>query len=503
MLEYEILIKELLSNPEKLKLKKPFTRGLTPLNGLLNTEVSANEDLYARLPSYRRQVVTQEQFLMELDPNSHACLFDDNIPSICVKNKNGDYSNIEFKKMAVPIQKIIKNKVRLHLTGNHMQFTLSEQNPNEQQKTNFTTFKQYWEMRNQDGMKDKMVDTQLSTGDAGLLYYFDYKGRIKSRILSFADGYVLCPHNDKNGDRILESVYYCKDNVEYIDSYDERYMYRYKLDNSTSETSKSGWTVEEPVEHGFNEIPLITKRGDVPWNDIQNIIESYEVLYNVFNAIQRRHGWGLLYIKGKLRDTAQKLAGNVVLNDTSLDGKGDAKFLTPPTPQGTIDTLQLMLDTIQLGSSTTFLLPKDIKSNGDVSGLAIQLTQSLDIENARQRVIDWQNVADKMVRLFKYGLAVELVNTGKNKTAVTDFEDLNINAQFKVWQPRNDYEYNQMLTILTGAGLLSKETGIQKNTESAPDELARKEREDALTAKNAVNLMNNNTEGNNAGNNNE
>ena len=34
----------------------------------------------------------------------------------------------------------------------------------------------------------------------------------------------------------------------------------------------------------------------------------------------------------------------------------------------------------------------------------------------------------------------------------------------------NDYEYNQMLTILAGAGLLSKETGIQKNTESAPDE---------------------------------
>ena len=492
MLEYEILIKELLSNPEKLKLKKPFTRGLTPLNGLLNTEVSANENLYARLPSYRRQVVTQERFLMELDPNSHACLFDDNIPPICVKNKNGDYSNIEFKKMAVPIQKIIKNKVRLHITGNHMQFTLSEQNPNEMQKRNFTIFKQYWEMRNQDGMKDKMVDTQLSTGDAGLLYYFDYKGRIKSRILSFSDGYVLCPHNDKNGDRILESVYYCKDNVEYIDSYDERYMYRYKLDNSTSEASKSGWAMEEPVEHGFNEIPLITKRGDVPWNDVQNIVESYEILYNVFNAIQRRHGWGLLYIKGKLRDTAQKLAGNVVLNDTSLDGKGDARFLTPPTPQGTIDTLQLMLDTIQLGSSTTFLLPKDVKSNGDVSGLAIQLTQSLDLENARQRVIDWQNVADKMVRLFKYGLSVELVNTGENKTAVTEFENLKINAQFKVWQPRNDYEYNQMLTMLKGAGLLSTETGIQKNTESAPDELARKEREDALAAKKAETIMPNN-----------
>ena len=94
-------------------------------------------------------------------------------------------------------------------------------------------------------------------------------------------------------------------------------------------------------------------------------------------------------------------------------------------------------------------------------------------------------------------------NTGKNKTAVTDFEDLNINAQFKVWQPRNDYEYNQMLTILTGAGLLSKETGIQKNTESAPDELARKEREDALAAKNAETTKPNNGGMPNTVNNNE
>jgi hypothetical protein len=136
-----------------------------------------------------------------------------------------------------------------------------------------------------------------------------------------------------------------------------------------------------------------------------------------------------------------------------------------------------MLETIQLGSSTTFILPKDVKTGGDISGIAIQLTQSLDIENALQKVIEWQNVADKMVRLFKYGLAVELVREGKNATAITDFETLNINAKFKVWKPMNEYEYNQMLTILTGAGILSKETGIEKNTESSPDEQMRLEKE--------------------------
>ena len=41
-----------------------------------------------------------------------------------------------------------------------------------------------------------------------------------------------------------------------------------------------------------------------------------------------------------------------------------------------------------------------------------------------------------------------------------------------------DNEYNQMLTVLRGAGLISKKTGIQKNTESTPDEESRIESEE-------------------------
>lgn len=478
-------IKYLLSDPQRLKQKKPFTRGTDFSSLSLNNGVVNNsETREARLPYHRDYVVTQEQFMMELDPQAHAVLYDDNIPSICVKVAQGGYQDINFEKMSVPIQRNIKNKQLLHLTGNKMQFTLVDILPSDKQKEDFITFKQYWDLRNQDGMKTKMVDAQLSYGDAGLLYYFDYKGRIKSRILSFADGYVLCPHNDQNGDRILESVCYMKDNVEYIDSYDDTYMYRYRRDV----TSDDGWVLEDPIAHGFPEIPLITKRGKVAWDGVQTVITSYEILYNVFNAIQRRHGWGLLYIKGRFSDTAKKLAGSIVLNDKSLEGKGDAKFLTPPSPQGTLDTLQLLLDTIQLGSGTTFLLPKDIKTGGDISGITLQLVQSQDIETAMRKSIDWQNVADKMVRLFKYGLSVELVNSGKEeyKMAITDFENLNINAKFKPWRPMNDYEYNQMLTVLRGAGLISKKTGIQKNTESTPDEESRIESEESTSRSTVV-----------------
>ena len=481
-------IQALLNDPERLLQKKPFTRGAdrTYFPRIKKT-TEVGETIQVNLPKYRRYNLPQEQYLRELDCACHDVLFDENIPSICVKLKDGSYSDIRFEKTSLPIQQLIKNKQLMHLAANRMQFTLTDINPTDVQQLCYTTFKQYWDLRNQDGMKWKMVDTQLSVGDAGLLYYFDRYGRIKSRIISFPN-YVLCPHNDQNGDRLLETIYYMNGNDEIIDNYDDEYLYRI-IKNEDSEE----WQYLPPIKHGFNEIPLVTKRGQVAWDKVQPLINSYEILYNIFNAIQKRYGWGIFYIKGRFKDDGKRIAGSVVLNDTNPEGKGDAKFLTPPTPQGMLDTLNLIMESIQLGSSTTFLLPKDIKTGGDISGITIQLVQSMDIESAMSRVVEWQNVADKMVRLFKYGLSKELVNKGIMPTAITDFEKLNINAKFKVWKPLNDYEFNQMITMLYGAGVISKETAVEMNTMSKPDEKARitKEQEETILTNQNININNN------------
>lgn len=474
-------INELLADPEKLLMRKPFTRGCNIMPNNIPTflqDVNPGGTVRASLPKFKKTVITQEQYMMELDPNCHTVLFDDNIPSICVKDNRNGVQTQEFMRSAIPFQRIIKDKKLLHLAGLPMKFTLVGKNPTEQQQEDFVTFKQYWDLRNQDGMKTKMVDCALSYGDAGLLFYFDYKGRIKSRLISYEDGYVICSHNDENGDRLMESIYYINDTTQCIDSYDDTYMYRHTFNADTCE-----WHIERYV-HGFNEIPLVTKRAKVAWDDAQNLIESYETLYNVFNVIQKKWGWGMLYVKGKISDKARKIAGNIVLNDTSIDGSGDAKFLNPPSPENMIQTLDNIHYRIQEASGCTFILPKDIHSSSDTSGVAVKLTLSLDIQTANNGVIEWQNVADKMVRLFAHGLARELVNTGVDKTAITDFQDLHINASFDVWEPYSEPEYNQMLATLKNAGILSQQTGTEFNTVSRPDELQRirKEEED-LTQK--------------------
>lgn len=471
---HEQRIDWLIGHPDELIKKRPFTRGGDPVSSdEVTTEVG--EFMTAELPDFRKAVVSQKQFIDEFDPARHKIHHDENVPSITVKLRTGGYCELEFKKMGIPIQKMICSKQVLHLCGNKTVFTLDSDNPSETERKDFATFKKFWKKRNMDGMRMKMVATQKAYGDAGLLFYLDRKDQIKCRLLSYEDGYVLCSHNDENGDRLLESVYYKVDGVEHIDSYSDKFCYHHV---KTVSDKGPQWVLSDTREHGFDEIPLVTKRGDVAWNAVQDEIEVFEVLYNVFIVIQKRHGWGLLYIKGKFSEKAKKIAGSVILNDASMNKDGDAKYLTPPTPEGMLETLKSIFEQIQMGSSTTFILPKDISMGADISGVAIQVAQSLDNEEARRGATEWQNVISKMARLFQYGLGKELVKTGKDLKAFTRFSDLEVSAHIKPWTPRSDSEYNQMLSNLAGAGLISYKTGIEKNTESTPDEGKRIEDEE-------------------------
>lgn len=470
----------LLAHPDKLLLKRPFTRGSDTYSSE-NSEDGDNarvaEVRTARIPDFRKLIVTQDKFLKELDPQSHEVMFDTNIPHICAKLEGGGYSEIKFKRMPLAFQERIRQKKTLTMCGNPCELSLRKANPTEEDKGNVALIKAKWLDRNQDGMRTKSVYTQLGMGDVGLLFYFDREGRIKSRLLSYEDGYVIISHNDDNGDRLMECVYYqACDGVQYIDCYDDTYLHRI--------SNKGGsFSIELEEKHGFKEIPICTKRGAVAWNDVQGLIEAYETLYNVFIVIQKRHGWGILYIKGKFDESVKKLAGSIILNDRSSDGSGSAEFKAPPEPTGFLDTLQSLYEQIQVHSSTTFILPKDVKSSGDVSALAIMLTQELDIEGATQGIIDWQNFANKQLRLFKYGLACELVNTGEKPNAITEFAGLDMSCKFKIWRPFNEYEYNQMVCTLKGAGLISNKTGVEINTLSQPDEEMRIAREQAEAEK--------------------
>lgn len=482
------LIAELLANPDKLLATTPYYRRIDASGAQYDvfgrTVESVGTKVKATLPSVKRVQVPIGALLREADPWSHSVLTDENIPSIYVKNSEGGYLKVEQKRLPLPYQQSIAKKQTLHLCNNPMSHVLLNTNPTEAQNKYFIRVKQAWDERNMDGKKTEAVYTQKNESFVGMLFYHDYNGKIKSRILRYSDGYNIITHKDQNGEHILECVYYCVDDVEYIDCYDDTYMYRLInagdiVTDAEGRVVNNGWRYETPVEHGFSEIPLAVKRGKVAWDNVQDLIEVAERTYNTFIVIQNRYGYGMLYVKGKINPKAQKVNGSFILNDTSMDPNADAKMLTPPSPENMKETLDQLEEQIMKGAGTTFILPKDIKMSGDTSGVAVQLTQELDIETALQDVNEWQNFANKMMRLFKEGLARELVNSGEKgfENAITDFEKLNIRAKFVVWRPQSNEAYNQMLTTLHGAGGISNQTLIEKNTESCPDEMARVQKE--------------------------
>lgn len=481
-------IASLLADPDKLLLTTPYYRRIDASGAQYDvfgrTVESVGTKVRATLPSIKRVQVSIGALLREADPWSHSVLTDENIPSIYVKNSEGGYLKVEQKRLPLPYQQSIAKKQTLHLCNNPMSHVLLNTNPTEAQNKYFIRVKQAWDERNMDGKKTEAVYTQKNESFVGMLFYHDYNGKIKSRILRYSDGYNIITHKDQNGEHILECVYYCVDDVEYIDCYDDTYMYRLTnagdiVTDADGRVVNNGWRYETPVEHGFSEIPLAVKRGKVAWDNVQDLIEVAERTYNTFIVIQNRYGYGMLYVKGKINPKAQKVNGSFILNDTSMDPNADAKMLTPPSPENMKETLDQLEEQIMKGAGTTFILPKDIKMSGDTSGVAVQLTQELDIETALQDVNEWQNFANKMMRLFKEGLARELVNSGEEgfENAVTDFEKLNIRTKFVVWRPQSNEAYNQMLTTLHGAGGISNQTLIEKNTESCPDEMARVQKE--------------------------
>lgn len=483
------IINDFLSNPQKLLLKKPFTRG-TGNAGIKDKndgkEIIASCKSEAVLPRFKRVVVSQERFAKELDPQSHDVIFDSNLPSICVKLDGGGFQEINFKKFGLPMQIRIKEKKVLALCGNKRIFTLHDSDPSETQKKNFADFKWHWEHSNQDGIETRAVDIQQSYGDVGLLIYMNEDNEVKARLFSYEDGYQIITHKDDNGEPLLDCVYYqTEDGVRHIDAYDRTYHYHFVdsavVDVNTNDI-KEGWAMLYSERHGFTESPLVTKRGAVAWDKGQGLIELFEIIFNLFAVIQKRHGWGILYIKGKINEKLQKLAGSIILQDTTIDGKGNVEFKAPPSPQNMIEFMQTILDQLEIATGCTFILPKDVKSSGDISGLAIQMTRSLDIESAANSVIEWQNFVSKHARLFKEGLAKQFVANGENKNAITEFEQMKISASFKPWQPFDENSYNQMLCTLKGSGLISTKTGIEKNTISTPDEEVRLQRESDTTS---------------------
>ena len=179
-----------------LLTKKPFTRVLPDGHydhGYVWDELSEVPVTHDRL---HRKIVTQEDFLRELDPAGHLINDKELFPDVWQQNEeDGRWYIQEIPRYAFSYQQIILVKHLTHLCGNDIQFELSDKRINDNTQKVFDAFKNGWANKNMEVAWYQLAKSVKATGDGAFVGFLD-KGQFGWKVLSFLNGDKLFPHYD-------------------------------------------------------------------------------------------------------------------------------------------------------------------------------------------------------------------------------------------------------------------------------------------------------------------
>ena len=447
-----------LSDPTRLTMMKPFTRG-GKMNGhgweqnpvLNNTMISTGFCNLDLLP------ISQDTYLTEYNPSLHNILLNKSIPHIKV-SIDGTPLNLGMMDMTqtCSFQKLIHSAHVRSLTSNPLEFNLGRSDTNEGGIKPFETVKDEWSTRNLDWWLAQAINTCKHVGNCGLLFSYDKDtGRYDVTSYSYEDGYQIVPNYDEYGYEIARSLIYQIDKNIVIDTYDNKLHYRCMQ-------GEDGWEIQSEV-HGFSRCPLLTKRGKVAWEYAESSCEMWELMTNINNIALKRFGTFALVFTGDMdKESFKRDSSTLIINLSSdtTNGKQSADVLKFPEPQTMNEYLKTLEEKISLFSSTSFITPKDITATNS-GGNGIALAMSNDYALATQSALDWRKFVNDMVYLHQEGLDLE--NNG-----VDNYAKLHIGAKIIPWSLETN---NTKITNLAmEAKWLSMRTIIEKSPDAAPDE---------------------------------
>ena len=451
-------------------------------------------------PTY--DLVPRSEFLRELYPSGHKInsplYYPDEYKQVEIKYQAEDgttktrqqWVKQKVDRVAVPFQYIIKTQHNIHLCGNNIMFRDSNHNPSDADKDILVEFKQLWLDRNMESHFYACVDSEHSTGDCLIVFYFDARKKIRARTYSYLDGYTICRpvYDPLTGEPLAQAMKYFsydeKDKAvcEYVDVWDTRKFMRLKrsykgigaLYGSVMESlGLQGYTVDiKPTEHGFPFLPLAYKRNRIgpAWSNSQHLCDTYDLGLSQACRNNRTLSTAIVFLAGGDADVKGMADGRpyaIVSNDSSAK----AEILTYNDTSTAFDsTLKTIKDNIFLGSFT--VMPPEVRS-GDLPGIAIKLIYSPSLDKAMDEAKAWDSFVDRMTMCFKYGMGVE---TGR----VSDMDRRRITGTTAPYAHENTTELISNICQAKLAGIMSVETASNRNPYSANDEfnMIRKEQRD-------------------------
>lgn len=320
-------------------------------------------------------------------------------------------------------------------------------------------------------------------GDAAIVGYFDQQGRACARTLSYLNHDTLYPHtNNVTGEmEIFARKYFDIDEegkftTEFVEVWDDKYLYRAKRGVANSATSKilqrikevfgiSGYQIYEVKEHGFDFCPVAYYREDegACFLPSQSTIETYEEAFSYFCENNRAYAFPIMWSKGDgVHFNADELTGAVKYIEIE-DTDGQVGFMDKPEVSAAYNTqLKLLYDMIYEQSFS--VKPPELKS-GDLPGVAIKLLFSPAIELAINDSQKLQPFINQLIRIVKFAY-------GFQENCQASLMGLNINAWIEPYIHQNDTEL--MTNLATGIQneFISRQTASERAAKYAKNDEA-------------------------------
>ena len=475
--------------------KRPFTK-ISP-QCKINPNVVLGTDLDSlsyndEKPVYN--IVTQADYMRELDPNGHLIydkeFYPDKLKDIEVEVPSEDGTTTKKKKVhtvqkmvrvSFALQQMIKIQQLIHLCGNDLYHELNSDGKNIDGANDlFNTYKRGWYNKHVDTAFFKFCDSIKSTGDGAIAMFFS-DGKVNIKNYSYLDGDCLYYHTNPITDEPMYFVRTFSDLDEsggivtrYAQVFDKKYMYFLKEDarglgglisKFKGTLGLDGYSLISAVPHGYEELPVIYYRSPIGacWSTVQDNIDMYELGFSHLCQNNLAFAFPILVMKGDdievqgdSVDGAVK--GFVIGNDANVD-----YLKAPESPDSFKLEMETLLKNIFRGSNT--VEPPEIKS-GDTPTGTMKIIFLPAIQKAMYDAVLLQDSIDRLGRLFKYGYSIEA-------GCLTQMAKLDILTWVIPYIPQNEQEKINNLVQEVGAGIKSKQTASEQTGDGAYDEWKR------------------------------
>ncbi len=360
-----------------------------------------------------------------------------------------------INKASVPFCQDIVVTAVAYLLGNPPTLQPSEENDVS------GSIKKIWQKNR---MESKLIDFAKivkSEKIAAIVFYFNERNEIKSKLLSFEKG-LLLPYFDEYGDLTAFGWKYKYNKKDRMHLFTDEVTY--VLENS------DGWKLIKEEINPFGKIPVVfLQQDEVEWHNVKWAIDRYEVLLSVQADINDEFGSPKYKVVGKVAkdnkdprfiklEIAETEHGNVV--------RGDVDIISAPNAVAAIELEMKTLKSIIYEQTQTINANfESVKGIGNISNEAMELMYQAAILKARFAEPDYEVVIDRCINVIKGGLAylVEKRIPPYNGLSLEEIENTTYSVKFNSILPKSDESYLKLLGDLFGLGAISVRTAIDLN----------------------------------------